>query len=215
MKNKVWIASGLAVSVITSTLTATAAPIYSGIGGVSFTAPNGQPWGQWSKIVYCPTGSYVGGYSMRVEPPQGRGDDTALNAVALYCYDRAGNMVERIEPHPGFWGNWGQVANCPRGTYATQFQLKVEPFQGTGDDTGANSLKFNCGGGFDTQIEASGGGPWGNWSRWLEVGPPLGFQFGSQPRIWAICGARARVESPIGARDDTALNDLEFFWCGS
>ena len=105
----------------------------------------------------CPAGSYVGGYSMRVEPPQGgKRDDTALNAVALYCYDRAGNMVERIEPHPGFWGNWGGQDHCPQGTYATAFALKVEPQQGRGDDTGANSVKFNCSNG--TVIEASGGG---------------------------------------------------------
>ncbi len=207
MKNKVWIASGLAVSIITSTLTATAGPIGPSIGTVSTSAPNGQPWGRWSDIVFCPKDSYVGGYSMRVEPPQGRkNDDTALNAVALYCYDRAGNMVARIEPHPGFWGNWGQVANCPKGTYANAFQLKVEPFQGTGDDTGANSLKLFCGG---TEIEAPGGGPWGNWSTTQRVSIVQGLPL----PISAICGVRARVESPLGGRDDTALNDLEFYWC--
>jgi hypothetical protein len=106
MKNKVWIASGLAFSLINSTLTASAGFILprNDITGVK-SAPNATGWGGWSRTTYCPAGSYVGGYSMRVEPWQRGGDDTALNAVALYCYDRDGNMVERIEPHPGFWGN--------------------------------------------------------------------------------------------------------------
>ncbi len=207
MKNKVWIASGLAFSIITSTLAATA----SFIGSSSIAAPNAQPWGAWSPIVFCPPGSYVNGYSMRVEAPQGRGDDTALNAITLYCYNRAGNMVGWIRPHPGIWGNWGPVANCPVGTYANGFQLKVEGFQGSGDDTGANSLKFRCSDGY-SMIEAPGGGPWGNWSSLLEVAHSGALP---RPQIWAICGVRAKFENHVGGRDDTALNNLEFYWCGS
>jgi Vitelline membrane outer layer protein I (VOMI) len=200
MKKNVWIASSLVISFITSTLTASAATFRNDITGVK-NAPNATPWGGWSTAIYCPAGSYVGGYSMRVEPNQGAGDDTALNAVALYCYDRAGNMVERIVPHPGFWGNWGEGANCPKGTYAVAFKLKVEPGQGNGDDTGANSVTFGCSN--STVIEASGGGQWGTWTRdWL-TGPPNS----------AICGVRAKVEPEQGKGDDTALNDLEFTWC--
>lgn len=200
-----WIASGLALSLINSTLTASAGFIVprNGITGVK-SAPNATGWGRWSTAVYCPSGSYVGGYSMRVEPWQRRGDDTALNAVALYCYDHAGNMVERIVPHPGFWGNWGEEAKCPKGTYAMQFKLKVEPPQGRGDDTGANSVAFTCHRVpmAIIEIEASGGGGWGSWSSWV-----LG------PQYSAICGVRAKVEDWQRGGDDTALNDLEFTWC--
>ncbi len=202
MKNKGWIASGLAFSIIASTLTATASFITRPAGKYSWSAPNALPWGQWSNKFSCPVGSYVGGYSMRVEPPQGRGDDTALNAIALHCYDRGGYRVAKLVPHPGIWGNWGREAHCPPGTYARGFQLKVEPLQGTGDDTGANSLKFICGNNYDfpTEIEASGGGTWGNWH------VPL-FSTG------AICAVRVKFERHQGGRDDTALNDVEFFWC--
>lgn len=202
MKKNVWIASGLVLSLITSTLTASAASFRNDITGVK-NAPNATPWGGWSTAIYCPAGSYVGGYSMRVEPNQGAGDDTALNAVALYCYDRAGNMVERIVPHPGFWGNWGEGANCPKGSYAVAFKLKVEPGQRNGDDTGANSVTFGCSNSNSTVIEASGGGQWGAWTPNWVTGPPNS----------AICGVRAKVEGQLGRGDDTALNDLEFSWC--
>jgi hypothetical protein len=212
MKNKVWIAIGLALFIITSNLAATAGFIGPGIAGVSINAPNAQPWGRWSQIVFCPAGSYVNGYSMRVEPPQADGrDDTALNAIRLFCYSPNGINVGYagvIEPHPGIWGDWGPVASCPQREYAKAFSLKVESFQGSGDDTGANSLKFLC---TDrSEIEASNGGRWGNWSHWLHIGE---LYWLPSPQNKIICGVRARFENHIGARDDTALNDLEFFWC--
>jgi hypothetical protein len=82
--------------------------------------------------------------------------------------------------------------------------LKVEPPQGRGDDTGANSVKFKCSDGYSV-IEASGGGEWGSWtSRWVTD---------TNPWNSAICGVSARVEGWQMNGDDTALNDLEFTWC--
>ena len=164
---------------------------------------NGGPWGDWSRAVYCPSGSWATGYAMRVEPKQGIDDDTALNAIALYCSDRNGRNMARIVPHEGFWGNWREGANCSQGAFITHFQLKVEPRQGIGDDTAANSVAFLCRG--NQRIEASGGGPWGDWGEWQ----------GDSQGV-AICGVRAKVEpkqGPAPTQDDTALNDLEFTWC--
>lgn len=45
----------------------------------------GGPWGSWQKASYCPENYYVCGLSQKVETSQGRGDDTALNEVALEC----------------------------------------------------------------------------------------------------------------------------------
>lgn len=50
---------------------------------MSFT--NGGPWGTWSDPVYCPQGQYVCGLQQKVEAGQGKGDDTAMNAVAFFC----------------------------------------------------------------------------------------------------------------------------------
>ncbi|MDB9437279.1 hypothetical protein PN450_10830 [Dolichospermum lemmermannii CS-548] len=160
---------------------------------------NGGQWGSWTKPVYCPPGSWAAGYTMRVEPDQGRGDDTGLNAIALYCRDRNGRDIARIMPHPGMWGNWGEGSNCPQGVFLTHFQLKVEVNQGSGDDTAANSVRFMCGN--QRPIESSGT-PWGNWGPWQ----------GSYNGV-AICGVRAKVEPEQGKGDDTALNDLDFTWC--
>jgi hypothetical protein len=214
MKNKVWMASGLALSFITSILTATAADSFrSDIFGSNKGGLFATPWGQWqSRIIFCPAGSYVGGYSMRVEPPQGKGDDTALNGLTLNCYDRAGKTAQLVALQ-GNWGNWGQSANCPTGTYATAFKLKIEGPQGTGDDTGVNSLKFTCSKGHE--IEASGGGQWGSWTSWLtapihEIPTSLRSR---NPKNLAICGVRGKIESYQGKGDDTSVNDLEFIWC--
>ncbi|MDJ0556384.1 MAG: hypothetical protein QNJ68_18485 [Microcoleaceae cyanobacterium MO_207.B10] len=160
---------------------------------------NGAPWGTWTRPAYCPPGSWAAGYTMRVEPGQGRGDDTALNAVALYCRDRRGRNVGRISPHQGFWGSWVEGAGCQPAQFFTHFQLKVERGQGRGDDTAANSVRFWCSN--DERVEATGG-PWGRFGEWQ----------GGFSRA-AICGVRAKVESKQGRGDDTALNDLEFTWC--
>eukprot|EP00727_Mastigamoeba_balamuthi_P010587 m51a1_g6150 hypothetical protein (533) ;mRNA; f:299154-301044 len=42
-------------------------------------------WGEWSKWYSCPAGTAVTGIRTRVEPRQGDGDDTALNAIRLRC----------------------------------------------------------------------------------------------------------------------------------
>lgn len=160
---------------------------------------NGGLWGSWTRPVYCPPGSWATGYTMRVEPDQGRGDDTGLNAIALYCQDRSGRSMGRISPHPGFWGNWVEGASCSQRSFLSYFQLKVEQNQGSRDDTAANSVAFMCSDG--KRIEASGSrwGDWGNWKGDYKV---------------AICGVRAKVEPQQGSnKDDTALNDLEFTWC--
>ena len=52
---------------------------------VRISFENGADWGNWSEIKYCPKETYVCGMRQRVEPSQGKGDDTAMNAVEFYC----------------------------------------------------------------------------------------------------------------------------------
>ena len=42
-------------------------------------------WGDWSRPVMAPPNYYVAGIAVRFENDQRGGDDTALNAVQLYC----------------------------------------------------------------------------------------------------------------------------------
>ena len=195
-----------ALIVITCLISVSVIPV-SKVFGQSFrndivnvkVSGNGGIWGNWTRPAYCPPGSWAAGYTMRVEPSVGSRDDTALNAVALYCRDRRGRNVGRISPHQGFWGSWREGASCQPGEFFTHFQLKVEPSVGNRDDTAANSVRFWCSN--DERVEATGG-DWGSFGRWQG-----GFASA------AICGVRAKVESKKGKGDDTALNDLEFTWC--
>lgn len=43
------------------------------------------PWGTWGAAAYCPQGQYVWGLRLKSESDQGSGDDTALNAMQVYC----------------------------------------------------------------------------------------------------------------------------------
>ena len=52
---------------------------------IRMTFTNAGGWGLWSDPVHCPANHYVCGLAQRVEPPQGKGDDTSMNAVAFYC----------------------------------------------------------------------------------------------------------------------------------
>ena len=45
----------------------------------------GGKWGSWREPSFCPPNHYVCGLSQKVENSQGKGDDTALNSVALEC----------------------------------------------------------------------------------------------------------------------------------
>ncbi len=164
----------------------------------------GTGWGAWSNTVYCPPKTWAGGYSMRVEPAKPNNDDTAMNAIALYCYDRSGSLVQRISPHPGYWGYWGEAVSCSRNNFFTHFRQKVEMRLPPGqDDTSVNSVAFRCSNG--ATIEGGNGGSFGKWEAWI-------FPPNNDPNS-AICGVRARTEAPQGRGDDTALNNLEFSYC--
>lgn len=136
---------------------------------------------------------------MRVEAWQKGNDDTALNAVKLYCRNRSGQQVATISPHAGYWGQWVESAYCPQGAFFTQFRLKVESRQFSADDTSANSIAFRCNNAGYYEVP---GGSWGSYGPWR----------GGYANE-AVCGIQVKVESPQGPGDDTALNDVRLFWC--
>ncbi|XP_077326865.1 vitelline membrane outer layer protein 1-like [Lithobates pipiens] len=101
----------------------------------------------------------------------------------------------------GGWGSWEWMDVCPSNTVATGFDLKVEPFQGGGDDTALNSIKLLCTkpGDRTVQLEiTSKEAGWGSWTgiRWC----PSGF----------LIRFALQVEWPQGKGDDTAVNNIMF-----
>jgi vitelline membrane outer layer protein I (VOMI) len=175
------------------------------------TVATGQ-WGPWTVCPsFCPADTFVYAIQLLSEPSQGggvrRGDDTALNSVALACYNRFNGIFQGyITSDSGPWGLWTDPAFCP-GTNApiVAAEMQVEPNQGGGnsnDDTAANDVRAWCADGTFLDPPAYTG--WGTWRG--QVACPAGT---------AVCGMRTRVEANQGGgiSDDTALNGLSLICC--
>lgn len=98
------------------------------------------PWGNWAEsFSICPNGKFLIGFEMRMERSQGRGDDTATNAVRMICEDF--NIIKSRESS---WGEWSMINLCPAKFFICGLKTQVEPSQGKGDDTSLNNILFYC-----------------------------------------------------------------------
>jgi len=171
-------------------------------------------YGEWY-TQWCAAGTYATHYKQRVESSQGGGDDTALNAITLYCKKPSGSGGNSIEPHPGLYGTYSSYASCGSNSNGTPRlmiggSIKVErkqggdhwykPFASSTDDTAANDVHMKCAG--SGSAEADREGKWGDW-----------FPVKTCPTGSAVCGLSVRVESSRGSRDDTSLNGVHLKCC--
>ncbi|XP_056425630.1 vitelline membrane outer layer protein 1 homolog [Hyla sarda] len=104
--------------------------------GDTITSTTGG-WGDWTYVSWCPSGNLIS-FALKVEPPQGKGDDTAANNIMMQCSDHT-----ILGGNGGPWGNYGSWSGiCPGGICG--IQTRVEGSQGKGDDTALNDVRFEC-----------------------------------------------------------------------
>ncbi len=169
-----------------------------------------NPIGLVYNFQYCPPGSWAYGFQQRVQSPQGSGDDTALNAIRLYCKTRNGVNTGSVSSYDGLWGDWGGTVYCDTNSqFMVSARFKIE--QGCfGDCTSANALQSKCRD-FNSGIDGSGylgannDGQWGSWRS--EDTCPAGT---------AICGISTRstplMQSALN-NDNLAMNGAYFICC--
>ncbi|XP_016328798.1 vitelline membrane outer layer protein 1-like isoform X1 [Sinocyclocheilus anshuiensis] len=95
-------------------------------------------WGRWTDIKWCPFG-FLTAFHLRVEVPQGNGDDTAANNIRFICSQ--GHLLLGDGTHWGDWGDWSQTC---QGKGICGIKTRIEMPQGRGDDTALNDVRMFC-----------------------------------------------------------------------
>lgn len=166
-------------------------------------SPRLTNWGDWKQEAMCPPFSWVSAMDLKIEPEQGRGDDSALNAIRLSCSTIDGVHTADITSGEGPWGFYRGKKFCKSG-FANGFQLRSEPNQNSGDDAAAIDLMLLCSHTDGTTEKIVGGEvlKFGEFTQ-EQVCPPS----------TAICGIRTQIEREQGSGDDSALNNVDFACC--
>ncbi|XP_025054032.1 vitelline membrane outer layer protein 1-like [Alligator sinensis] len=107
---------------------------------LSFPTPQQMlQWGQWRVMLWHPS-LHLTTFSLNVESPQDRADDTAANNIRFRLSD--GRVQEgKVDSVWGTFGPWSD--QCHSGAICG-LQTKVEPPQDRGDDTALNDVRFFC-----------------------------------------------------------------------
>ncbi|MDB6445219.1 hypothetical protein PII47_17640 [Pseudomonas sp. 21TX0197] len=105
-------------------------------------------WGSWGRDYVCREHPVIA-FAIQVERFQGRDkekgskDDTAAGNIKVNC----GSETLAGDP-PASWGEWTGFYSCLDGLGAKKvrgFRTRVEPDQGSGDDTALNAMQVYCG----------------------------------------------------------------------
>ncbi|XP_067418818.1 vitelline membrane outer layer protein 1-like [Emydura macquarii macquarii] len=96
------------------------------------------PWGEWSLKKRCQK-SNLRSFTLMVQPPQGDADDTAADNIDFRCLDDT-----LIFGGGTKWVSTVQQTNACSSGAICGLQTKVQTYQGRGDDTALNDVKFFC-----------------------------------------------------------------------
>jgi hypothetical protein len=123
---------------------------------------------------------------------------------SINCQQRS-DYVLTIESRSNTdWGDWGDEVWCPENTYANGFQLKVEDYRKSQDDTALNGIRLICSDKAyenDPTIIESKSSQHGDWK------PEMSCRGG-----FFINAVNFRSEWDRGGRgDDTAANNLAVY----
>ncbi|CAF1653824.1 unnamed protein product [Rotaria magnacalcarata] len=194
---------------ITTTTSKTSQSVSQRNDIVSELQPYVDEFGDFHEYEYCPEGSWAYGLKQRIQYFQFRGDDTALNAISLYCRKHDGTITGSISSFEGLWGYWSNSAYCGNetGVYMFSAAFKIEDFRGPSyDHTSANDFRSQCWNGTVVtrdDLHATNGQIWGSWKR------PDTCNKGS-----AICGISSKfLNYSIIAQDDIAMSGAFFKCC--
>ncbi|KAE9546837.1 hypothetical protein FO519_009951 [Halicephalobus sp. NKZ332] len=172
---------------------------------VIIESPQLTSFGHWHNMQYCPDYMVAVGMQVKVEGDQRGGDDTGLNAVALYCdfHDRTFHSSRhRIMSGEGLFGDWQEIKYCPIGQMIVGFALRSEPDQRGEDDVAADNFAAYCG--LPNSDRHS--------SKWIEGNTPgWGHWTGKQfcPDGYVVRGIQTQVEGNQRGGDDTSLNNVK------
>jgi len=161
-------------------------------------------WGTWGAFEKCPNGTFAQGFMLKTEPYKGPLiDDTASNAVRLYCGDPFNINTKYIQSSEGHKGIWGQIYTCRPGGYIYGFQHRVEAAHLVSDETATNNFRFFCTNDEpDTFLEGDGE----RWGIFRET------SIRKCARTEGICGLQTQVE-PSHLGDNTSLNNIAAECC--
>jgi hypothetical protein len=164
-------------------------------------------WGAWAGCyTHCVSNAFVYSVQVKSESPQAGGDDTALNRVTFHCFNRtsgadAGWIESNSHEDWGTWTSETHSANFVTTNPVKGGVMRIEPSQGSGDDTSVNEVVFNSVDG--TQFAPTYNSHWGGW----------GTTNHNCPSGTAVCGIQNKYESFQSGGDDTSLTGLKFACC--
>nr|XP_053652065.1 vitelline membrane outer layer protein 1 homolog [Cherax quadricarinatus] len=166
---------------------------------------NGLDWGNWGPAEYCEDGSFAMEFEVKFEPYSILNtDETAVNAVKLYCSTLELHPTGYILSSEGEKGEWQGMRVCENG-FLTGMRAKVLAPRGVAlDDVAVQDVMMECDYG-DTVIigvDSHARIPDGDWSTWARC-----------PNGSAICGLETRLEDPNLVVDDTGITDISMYCC--